>query len=341
MIQYRLDRLALSLEFHRFMTIDLKLHQLECLVAVADHGSVRTAAQRLGRSPTAVSKALRELEQAADVILMARRSDGVALTEAGTALLAHARLIMGQLQRAAEEVTSAGGRRGGTIRMGVTPWLMHGVIPSVMREFRMTRPDVQIDIAEHLGGDYPAVRNGQLDFAFGPRPNVAQAHALDVRPLYTYSFAVACRLGHPAANARTITDLAGYDWLFSRAVEHMAPAIRALLAEQESEDVQRCHFARSVNVALAIVRNTDMLTLVPWPLIETPDMRDRYLALDIDAITEESTTCLITRRYEPLQGAAVAFLDTFWRVARELSGATSDPAMRRIFSMVEPAQPTK
>lgn len=322
--------------YARIMSSDLKLHQLECLVAVADHGSVRTAASRLGRSPTAVSKALRELEQSMDVVLMERRADGVALTPSGTSLLSHARLILGQLSRASEDVVRGAAKRGGTIRMSVTPWLMHGVIPAVVRAFREQRPDVQLDIAEHLGGDYPAVRNGQLDFAFGPNPDVGQERALEIRPIYTYSFAVVCRTGHPAANARTIADLAGYDWLLSRSMERTAQAIRALVENQHDEAVQRCHFARSVNAALAIVRSTDMLTAVPWPLIETPDMRDRFVALDFDAITDESTTCLITRRYEPLQGPALAFLETFWRVARELAASPDGPA-RRIFSMVEPA----
>jgi DNA-binding transcriptional LysR family regulator len=318
------------------MSSDLKLHQLECLVAVADHGSVRAAASRLGRSPTAVSKALREMELSMESVLMERRADGVVLTPSGTALLSHARLILGQLRRASEDVALAGAKLGGTIRMAVTPWLMHGVVPAVVRAFRQQRPDVQLDIAEHLGGDYPAVRNGHLDFAFGPTPDAGQERALDVRPIYKYSFAVVCRPGHPGANARSLDDLVGYDWLLSRSMERTAQAIRALVENQRDSAVQRCHFARSVNAALAIVRSTDMLTAVPWPLIETPDMRDRFVALDFDAITDESTTCLITRRYEPLQGAALAFLETFWRVARALADSSDGPT-RRILSMVDPA----
>jgi len=321
------------------MSSDLKLHQLECLVAVADHGSVRTAASRMERSPTAVSKALRELEYSMNVVLMERRADGVSLTPSGTALLSHARLILGQLRRASDDVALAGARQGGTIRMAITPWLVHGVIPTVVRAFRELRPDVQLDIAEHLGGDYAAVRSGHLDFAFGPLPDAGQERALEVRPMYTYSLAVVCRPGHPAANARDLAELAGYDWLLSRSIERTPPAIRALLEDQRNSGVQRCHFARSVNAALTIVRATDMITAVPWPTIETPDMRERFVALDFDTLADESTTCLVTRRFEPLQGAAVAFLEAFWRVAREVAASPDGPT-RRIFNMVEPAGAT-
>ncbi|VVE10534.1 hypothetical protein [Pandoraea soli] len=60
----------------------------------------------------------------------------------------------------------------------------------------------------------------------------------------------------------------------------------------------------------------------------SPDMRDRFVVLDFEAITDESATCLVTRGYEPLQGAALAFLETFWRVARELAASSDGPTVR-------------
>ncbi|MGU7775738.1 LysR substrate-binding domain-containing protein [Burkholderia sp. MR1-5-21] len=316
------------------MTAGLKLHQLESLIAVADHGSVRAAASQLGRSPTAVSNAIRELEQTVDTVLLERRADGVVLTDAGAALFAHARLIFGQLQRASDEVTHMTQRRGGTIKIAITPWLLHGVLPRIVDEFGKLRPDVQLDIAEHLGNEYPAVRNGQLDFAIGPQPDGPTDHALKIQPLCRYSFAAVCRHGHPAAEARTFDELIGYNWLLSRSVDRIAPEIRTFIEDQSQDGVCRFHYARSVHAALAVVRSTNMLTIVPWPMIETPDMRDRYIALNLKAPMRESGSCLVTRRYEPIKGAALMFLETFRLVAREMAAST-DPHMRRMFSMID------
>ncbi|MDR8105005.1 LysR family transcriptional regulator [Burkholderia cenocepacia] len=317
---------------------DLKLHQLECLVAVSDTGSMRRAADQLGRSATAVSNALRELEQTVGAVLLERRADGVFMTTAGAALLAHARLVFRQLQLASDDVAQMR-LGGGTLRIGVTPWLIHGVLPSAVAAFRQSRPDVQLDIAEHLGGDYSVVRNGVLDFAFGPLPDEQTDRALEVRPLYRYSFAIVCRPGHPAANAQSLDDLAGYDWLLSRSIDRVAPAVRPLIEATAPQQVCHLHFARSLHVALALVRSTDMLAVVPWPLIETPDMRDRYVALHVGTPTHESTSCLVTRRYEPLSGPALAFIQTFERIAREQSMST-DPGTRRIFNMVDAESPS-
>ncbi|WP_158608224.1 MULTISPECIES: LysR substrate-binding domain-containing protein [Paraburkholderia] len=316
------------------MNSTLKLYQLECLVAVADRGSVRKAATYLTRSPTAVSNALRELEKTVNAVLLERRVEGVILTEAGAALLAHARLVLRQLQRASDEVSHMAHRPGGLIRMAIAPWLMHGVLPDVVRDFRVQRPDVQIDISEQLGGEYLALRNGQLDFAFGPQPDNSNDSALDVRPMYTYSYAVVSRRDHPAANAHDIADLLNFDWLLSRAIGRMIPELLGQRNESASPDICRVHYVRSVHAALAIVRSTDMLSVVPWPLIESPDIRDRYTALNLGGLRTEGTTCLITRRYEPLQGAALAFLNTFRRVAHDLENSPIS-SVRRIFAMVE------
>ncbi|HEY0294050.1 MAG TPA: LysR substrate-binding domain-containing protein [Bordetella sp.] len=316
------------------MSVELKLHQLECLVAVADHGSVRKAANYLGRSPTAVSNALRELELTVCSILVERKTEGAVVTDAGAALLAHARLILAQLQRAYDDAALLALQNGGMVRMAVTPWLMQGVLPHVIKEFRAQRPDVQLNITEHFGIEYPAVRSGQLDLAFGPRPDSQHDHALEVTPLYSYSYAVVCRQGHPGESARTVSDLTGYDWLLSRPIEHIMPVVRDLIKAQTRKNVCHFHYVPSLQATLAMIRSTDMLAIMPWPLLETPDLRHRFVALDMSPIMQESTTCLITRRYDPLQGPVLAFLDTFRRVARDLA-ASADPEVRRIFSMVE------
>lgn len=99
-------------------------------------------------------------------------------TEGGIALLEHARSILGHLERASDELAHIAPRQGGTVRVGVTPWLMQSVMPRVITAFRELRPAVQLDIFDSHGKEYPMVRNGQVDFEFGPRPQDLSATAL-------------------------------------------------------------------------------------------------------------------------------------------------------------------
>jgi len=317
------------------MTVELKLHHLECLVAVVDHGGVRKAAIALERSGTAVSKSLRELELQVGVSLTERHARGIVPKEAGAKLLAHARMVLGQLHRAAEEMMHLGRNTRATVRMAVTPWLLQSVMPAAIREYRVLRPDVKLFINEHLGDEYADIHSGDLHFALGPPPDTSQQGALDTRKMFSYEYAVVVRLGHPATSRRRLAELKAYDWVVSRSVEQFSPALRDFISSTRRGKVERFHVARSLQAALAIVRATDMLTIVPWPLVETPDMRDRFTALNLDEHLGDNATCLVTRRFQPMPGAVLEFLDCLMRTMREQTHS-SDAGIRRIFNMVDP-----
>ncbi|MHC3434701.1 LysR family transcriptional regulator [Delftia lacustris] len=102
----------------------MKLHQMRYLVAVAGCGSVRAASRALGITQSAITQALRELEEGHRLALFERQSSGIVLTPAGRTLLRHAQLITGQMAQAEDEMarlrdTCAVAR----LSVGVTPWV--------------------------------------------------------------------------------------------------------------------------------------------------------------------------------------------------------------------------
>ena len=72
------------------MAISLLSLPLRYFLEVARTGSVNQAAQRLHVAASAVSRQLGKLEDSLGVVLFERQARGMALTEAGTRLLAHA-----------------------------------------------------------------------------------------------------------------------------------------------------------------------------------------------------------------------------------------------------------
>ena len=91
----------------------MKLHQLQALIASAETGSIRAAARTLDISQAAVTKALRELETAQQLPLFVRTPTGLHFTEAGKVLLTHARLVMKQLEHAQIELDHFGAKPRG------------------------------------------------------------------------------------------------------------------------------------------------------------------------------------------------------------------------------------
>ena len=114
----------------------MKLHQLHALIALADGGGIRAAARLLHLSQAAVSKALRELEAEQGLALLQRHSGGARLTAAGQALLEHARQIATQVERACEEMDTLRGCPPARLSIGITPWMVHTLLPEIVTRFR-------------------------------------------------------------------------------------------------------------------------------------------------------------------------------------------------------------
>ena len=80
----------------------MRLRQLEYFVAVAEERHFGRAAERLRVAQPGVSQQIKILERSLGAKLFIRGSDGVRLTEAGGALLDHARLVLELADRTSE-----------------------------------------------------------------------------------------------------------------------------------------------------------------------------------------------------------------------------------------------
>ncbi len=93
---------------------------IEVFVAVAEAKGFRAAGQRLGVSGSAVSQALRRLEERLGVALVRRTTRSVHLTEAGERLFAAARPALDELRAAVAAVGELGDEPRGTLRLHVS-----------------------------------------------------------------------------------------------------------------------------------------------------------------------------------------------------------------------------
>src|SRR5208282_5116805 len=93
--------------------------QLQAFLAVARVRSFSSAARELGVSRSAVSQAVRQLEQQLKVVLLARTTRSVSLTDAGRRLVDGAGLALRQALAALEEVSARPGEAMGKLRLSV------------------------------------------------------------------------------------------------------------------------------------------------------------------------------------------------------------------------------
>ncbi|MGT2494426.1 LysR family transcriptional regulator [Cupriavidus basilensis] len=101
----------------------MRQHQLRAFVQVAESGTIRAAARKLHLSQSALTKALRELEEDVGTELLVRSHKGVEFTAAGRVLLTNARLALASLEKARDEIRALQGGAGAHVAAAVTPLL--------------------------------------------------------------------------------------------------------------------------------------------------------------------------------------------------------------------------
>jgi len=132
----------------RESTIDLR--RLEYFVAVAEAGSFSQGAAALHMSQPALSQQVALLEQETGQRLFTRTGRGVEPTEAGLALLAHARGIFELAEKARVDMRERQLTPSGRVTIGLPPRVAHAMTADLVQRFRSEFPDAAISVAEGL-----------------------------------------------------------------------------------------------------------------------------------------------------------------------------------------------
>lgn len=124
------------------------LRALECLVAVADTGSITQAARLLHSSQPAVSHQLAAIERETKTALFRREPRGVVLTPAGRAAMADARRALDAAASAVRSARAVGEAAGGSLRLACAQSLTVATLAPVIRRWHRQHPDVTITLRE-------------------------------------------------------------------------------------------------------------------------------------------------------------------------------------------------
>ena len=119
---------------------------LRAFLLVAESGSFSQAAKRLHLTQPAVSKRIAQLEAQLNVSLFDRIGRRISTTEAGEALLPHARAVHLELQAAQQSVRDLAGEVRGRLRLATSHHIGLHRLPPLLSFFSKAFPAVQLDI---------------------------------------------------------------------------------------------------------------------------------------------------------------------------------------------------
>lgn len=145
----------------------MDLRQLEYVVALADEQQFTRAAALCGVSQSGLSAAVRALEDELGGALFARTTRRVELTDAGLALVPHARAALAEAAAARDAVVRATAELSGRLAVGAEQCLGAVDVPPLLERFHRRYPQVDITFTQAGSHDLvDGVRAGRLDVAF-------------------------------------------------------------------------------------------------------------------------------------------------------------------------------
>ncbi|RTL71893.1 MAG: LysR family transcriptional regulator [Hyphomicrobiales bacterium] len=193
----------------------MTLSDLEYLIVVAERGNIGRAAEALGLSQPALTRAIRRLEKLAGQDLFVRHPRGVNVTPAGERLLARARRILTEYGDALHELQDLKAGHLGLLRVGYSATVDERMFGDACRALMIERPVARLTIANAFMQPLLAkLDDGLLDLVIGPRPTKGRSD-LEVLPLYADEIVCVADSSHPLRQrARlAIADLAKARWL--------------------------------------------------------------------------------------------------------------------------------
>jgi DNA-binding transcriptional LysR family regulator len=180
----------------------LSADELALLEAIRESGSLSRAAARLGKAPSTVSHAARQLEERFDALLFDRRRYRLELTPAGHLLAQEAARLAQDAQRMTQRVRQVAGGWEDRLWIVTDEILEFELLLPLIHAFDALGSGVGLRIThEVLGGTWEALRDGRADLIIGATNEPPAIPKLRWHELGQMEWVFAVAPGHPMAKA--------------------------------------------------------------------------------------------------------------------------------------------
>ncbi len=184
------------------MRYDIEFQQLEQFVAVARAKNITRAASELNLSQSTLSRSIQKLEDQIGQPLFERKPREVVLTDLGELFLERAREILKLAEDTFLLLSDAG--RNGRIRLGAIPTIAPYYLPSVLRSFSSTHPNISVLVQEDTTENLiKRCNHGEIDLAIVALPILAKY--LETEALFDEPLSLVVATDHELATRESIT----------------------------------------------------------------------------------------------------------------------------------------
>lgn len=285
----------------------MKPNQLTVFVAIADAGSLASAAIELHRTQPAISKTLRELEESLGLQLFTRVATGMTLTEAGGTLLPRARAVLDELQRGEQDMALLRGEVSGKLRIGASPISATAIARAVVK-FRRLMPGIEVEFHDHSTPTlHDLVTGGRIDAAFCALPSFCPLPSgVHSKLLMSLPMLLATRRKGAYGQAKSLGELRDATWVYIDPTGAHQNYVAACFKAQNLAPPSSSIMCTSAGMAMVLASEFDVILLLSkqvldiysnelsaLPLLSDPPMLQLYSLLRPGSIATRATTVFL------------------------------------------------
>jgi DNA-binding transcriptional LysR family regulator len=242
----------------------LRMRQLALVVAIADRGGVRTAAESLHVSQPAATKMLREVESTMGTALFERTRGRMRPTAAGEAAIRYARVTVADLRRLHEELGELESGDSGHVSIGSVLAPEPIEVVRALARFKATRPKVTVTL--QIGTNdalLPRLLSGELDAVIGRMASRAELRQLEFHELAQERLALIAGSASPLAHKRwTAQELQPLQWVLLPAGTPLRRALEEAFRHLGVVPPESAVETNSMFTVLSLLRDSEMISAV-------------------------------------------------------------------------------
>ncbi|KZX60143.1 LysR family transcriptional regulator [Halioglobus sp. HI00S01] len=279
---------------------------LRAFLLVAETGSFSVAADRLHLTQPAVSKRVAILEDELGAALFDRIGRNVTLTEAGLALLPHAKAVEQELAAAVQSVRDLSGETRGELKLATSHHIGLHRLPPVLSAFSTAFSQVHIDI-DFMDSEqaYELIHQGKVELAVVTLAPQGQSNVVSI-PVWKDPLDFMIAKDHSLVagkQAPTLTEMSQYPAILPGLNTYTGQIIKSLFDRHQLE--------LKVSMATNYLETIRMLASVGlgWTILPR-SMGDASLTqLTVREVEIQRTLGLVYHRGRSLSRAARAFIE--------------------------------
>ena len=301
----------------------MRLKQLQCLIRIAEVGSLHEAARREGITQPALSKMISTLEEEVGASLLLRSTRGATLTEAGRATATRARVICAEARRIVEDAHELTDGEGTMVQVGITAAGCLALLSPVLAKFRVRLPRARVKILDSsFDAVYTQLRNSDLDFAICPLSATSSGRDLDASALFATPMTPVCAAHHRARGVSSLSELMGELWTWPEDADggSVSDTFRHNNLEKPHSFICDSFAAR-----LQLILASDAIAFMPVFLLESPFLKGRIVPIHVRERISEGRYYLFRLANSPLTRQA-EILATYFKEQAEVVRTAAAPA---------------